>query len=83
MGHLDRCSRRPHPRVTDAPIGASVVRSEDFDHDIRCWGADHFGQASPPERVRFSSIAAGGRHTCGVRTDGAIECWGIPAFIAY
>ena len=41
-----------------------------------CWGADHFGQASPPEGVRFSSIAAGGRHTCGVTLEGPTRCWG-------
>ena len=24
----------------------------------------------------FASVSAGGLHTCGVRTDGAAECWG-------
>lgn len=41
-----------------------------------CWGADDFGQASPPIGVRFSSIAAGGRHTCGVTLEGPTRCWG-------
>ena len=41
-----------------------------------CWGADDFGQASPPSGVRFSSIAAGGRHTCGVTLEGPTRCWG-------
>ena len=41
-----------------------------------CWGADDFGQASPPTDVRFSSITAGGRHTCGVTLAGPTRCWG-------
>ena len=36
---------------------------------------------SPPERVQanagtFSMISAGVFHTCGVRTDGTLACWG-------
>ena len=33
------------------------------------------GQATPPSG-EFASVSAGGLHTCGVRTDGAVECWG-------
>ena len=29
-----------------------------------------------PEGERFTSIAAGALHTCGVRLDGGISCWG-------
>ena len=25
----------------------------------------------------FASVSAGDYHTCGVRTDGAVECWGL------
>ena len=41
-----------------------------------CWGADKFGQASPPSGVRFRSISAGGRHTCGITVEGTTRCWG-------
>ncbi|BAP55948.1 hypothetical protein THII_1651 [Thioploca ingrica] len=33
------------------------------------------GQATPPSGT-FLQISAGGRHTCGVRTDHTVECWG-------
>jgi alpha-tubulin suppressor-like RCC1 family protein len=33
------------------------------------------GQAVPPSG-NFLQVSAGGRHTCGVRTDHTVECWG-------
>ena len=33
------------------------------------------GQADPPAG-QFSAVAAGGEHSCGLRTDGTIACWG-------
>ena len=33
------------------------------------------GQATPPEGA-FASVSAGDEYTCGVRTNGLIECWG-------
>ena len=33
------------------------------------------GQAAPPSGT-FLQVSAGGRHTCGVRTDHTVECWG-------
>ena len=33
------------------------------------------GQADPPAG-RFSAVAAGTYHTCGLRADGTITCWG-------
>ena len=41
-----------------------------------CWGANDFGQASPPRGVQFNSISAGTRHTCGVTVQGPVRCWG-------
>ena len=29
---------------------------------------------------RFTSVSAGGSHTCGVRTDGTIDCWGLDLY---
>ena len=33
------------------------------------------GQATPPAGS-FSAVSAGGAHSCGVRTDGTLACWG-------
>ena len=37
------------------------------------------GQAPPPAG-RFSAVAAGNAHTCGIRDNNAIACWGNNAF---
>ena len=29
-----------------------------------------------PQLAPFASVSGGGHHTCGVRTDGAVACWG-------
>ena len=35
------------------------------------------GQGTPPEGA-FRAVSAGWRHTCGIRVDGALACWGSP-----
>ena len=56
-----------------------------------CWGAEEgdstggrggysligFDQSSPPEGEVFVSINSGGFHTCGLREDGSVICWGV------
>lgn len=58
-----------------------------------CWGDNAGGQVDPgartqtvratprevPMDTRFVSLCAGQRHTCGVRPDGAVQCWGSNA----
>jgi alpha-tubulin suppressor-like RCC1 family protein len=46
---------------------------------VACWGADFFGQATPPAGV-FRQVAAGQNLTCGVHTDGTVACWGQNEF---
>ena len=57
-----------------------------------CWGTDtwpqeggllypelvglYLGQATPPTE-NFQQISAGDIHTCGIKTDGSIACWGL------
>ena len=44
--------------------------------DVRCWGDDDYGQATPPADVAFASFSAGHTHSCGVTTSGDVRCWG-------
>ena len=57
--------------------------------EIECWGANHvyaIPQDGEPEAIPtgqtnapagpFSAVSAGNNHTCGLRTNGEIECWG-------
>lgn len=34
----------------------------------------------PPEAGPWASVVAGGHHTCGVRVDGEVRCWGMNVF---
>ena len=51
------------------------------DGNIACWGTneDDYGNdvgISAPPQGQFTSISAGANQTCGVRSGGALECWG-------
>ena len=41
---------------------------------------DDPGDTVPPSTVSFSDVAAGNQHTCGLRTDGTVVCWGDSDF---
>ncbi len=43
---------------------------------ILCWGANEHGQASPPRTGRYTAIVSGDTHSCAIRSDGALVCWG-------
>ena len=43
---------------------------------ILCWGNNERGQASPPRNGTYKAIASGETHSCALRSDGAIVCWG-------
>jgi hypothetical protein len=46
------------------------------DHTVRCWGANHGGQARAP-RGKFLAVTAGSAYSCGVREeDRKVVCWG-------
>ncbi|CAM9790923.1 unnamed protein product [Discosporangium mesarthrocarpum] len=47
----------------------------DFGGPVRCWGRDDWGQASPSDEI-FVQVSAGDRHTCGIKIDQTVACWG-------
>ena len=48
---------------------------------IDCWGENGNGQATAPpvDGDPFVQVAAGDSHTCGLRADGSVDCWGSQA----
>src|SRR5579884_1174791 len=60
------------------------------DGSALCWGYDYYGQVDgtptstnnysatgpPPGGGTFTQISAGLGHTCGLKTDGTVLCWG-------
>ena len=44
-----------------------------MDGSVAWWGSS--GRITPPAG-EFASVSAGGKHTCGVRMDGSVSCWG-------
>ena len=39
-----------------------------------CWGWNEYGQTVGPGT--FTAVSVGGLHSCGLRTDGTVTCWG-------
>ena len=50
-----------------------------FGGALRCWGANDFGQASPPSG-HFIQVTSGHTYSCGVKIDETVECWGTLTF---
>ena len=46
---------------------------------IECWGDDTYKQISKIPTGTFTSVSAGGYHTCGIRLYRTVECWGANA----
>lgn len=64
----DHGKRRLHP----VAIGAAVVVA------LLAAGLA-WRTLMPPDPAEFDEISAGTSHSCGIRTDGGIECWGNDA----
>ena len=45
------------------------------DADVFCWGYNAYGRVSYPAGS-FGDVSAGGYHTCGLRLDKTLRCWG-------
>jgi hypothetical protein len=46
-----------------------------LDDTVACWGNPADDRTLPLSGT-FASVSAGGDHTCGLRTDGTLACWG-------
>jgi hypothetical protein len=80
------------PSGTFVQVDTGVVHTCGIrsDHTVACWGAgsrlgtlaeceadvDQCGMAAAPSGT-FDEISAASFHTCGIRTTGELECWGI------
>jgi alpha-tubulin suppressor-like RCC1 family protein len=42
-----------------------------------CWGDQSRG-ARNPVQGQYTEVSAGGSHTCGLKTDRTVACWGLP-----
>jgi thiol-disulfide isomerase/thioredoxin len=48
----------------------------DSGDNVVCWGENAKGQSTPPSGTFVQVSARGGRHACGINSDGAVICWG-------
>ena len=45
---------------------------------ITCWGVESFGEITgAPVDVAFGKVSVGTIHTCAIRDDETLTCWGM------
>ena len=80
----------PADTFTQVTAGSSHTCGLKTDSTIKCWGSNSSGQLDPPAVTTslpateglnhamdgLGVIAAGGNHSCGLRPDQTITCWG-------
>lgn len=72
--------------IDETSIAAGVEHScaiytksySDVGGRVLCWGLNNGGQSSPPPG-QFIQVSTGRLHTCALRIDETIECWGSSA----
>jgi len=85
-GRNDRGQSRPpdHGQASGAHYYTRIAAGQDHACGISngsayCWGEDNNGQASAPTGHDFVEISAGGSHTCALKANGRVVCWGANA----
>nr|AIG55472.1 secreted protein [Thraustotheca clavata] len=74
-----------HVDIDDTTVSAGIehscaihsVSAADFGGKVICWGSNSMGQAEAPD-AEFIQVSSGRFHSCGVKLDETIECWGDP-----
>ena len=66
---------RSHP-ATEVVVGGAHACAVTTDAEIKCWGSDSSGQASPPPEALPIGLAAGAAVTCSLDEEGLPTCWG-------
>jgi alpha-tubulin suppressor-like RCC1 family protein len=72
--------------IDETSIAAGIEHScaiqtqsyEDVGGRVVCWGVNNGGQSSPPPG-EFIQVSTGRLHSCGIRIDETLECWGVGA----
>ena len=72
--HDDTWGDRQLPRVRFFPTTARVNRWL-ASSPLTLTARQRAQRTGPESAGRYSAVAAGGRHSCALRTDGTIECW--------
>ena len=71
--------------ATQPPPDIGIIVSDGGKHScalhktagsILCWGDNEHGQALPPATGSYTDITSGETHSCALRSDGAVVCWG-------
>ncbi|MDB3902363.1 hypothetical protein N9362_00235 [bacterium] len=82
-GALQDLAEGFHADVDETSISAGFQHTcgiqdigKDFGGKLVCWGANDHGQAAPPDG-EFIQVSAGHFHSCGVKIDETVKCWGM------
>ncbi len=81
-------------RFTSISLGASHTCGLKMGGSAFCWGSGYRGKLGDGDTSAhdvgtatkvigdqtFTQIAAGGEHTCGIKADGSVYCWGYGEF---
>jgi Tol biopolymer transport system component len=83
----------PLQNITAITAGAYHTCALTTHGEIRCWGANSFGQlgdgstnpSNSPLQVNealrgFTAVSAGSVHTCGLTDAGGVKCWGANGY---
>lgn len=68
----------PDGTFSNVEVGWGHVCAIDEERQIVCWGDNTMDRSTPPSgEFKDLAIAPLGRHSCALRLDGTIECWGV------